>query len=393
MKASPPDFSEEVLVNVLALDRAFTDFEFLHVYLGPPRYLRAAAKIAPSRAYGRLRELLGRLDSAGVPDEAPRCRRTYIRDFMTCVLAQVEAFILRKRRRLPETVSRLMAAPLPLPFSLEPRIAEVQRELRTMGFRTVAEFDRSKKLRKFRTRTELVDYALGFLDEASSRIARRCSGVFGFDLLAKLRACRVKVVVPRADEPSCFYRYEGGGRGILGLALRKEFSESYLQNFISHEGVPGHHLYYLVKQHRIDRGEGDAIDLVDTFYSPENVVNEGLAVCSDRLFGRLTDDAAHLSAQIEKLLHRAFYNAWHRVNVQRRALEARLLRLLRGELGFSEERLAAQLRYHTREARYYSPAYPLGIGLVEEIAGRLPPAQVPRLYAQHSAATLRRLAP
>jgi deoxyhypusine synthase len=38
------------LVCILALDRAFTGFEFLHVYLGPRRYRQAAARLRPEQA-------------------------------------------------------------------------------------------------------------------------------------------------------------------------------------------------------------------------------------------------------------------------------------------------------------------------------------------------------
>ncbi|MCX5797057.1 MAG: hypothetical protein NTY77_16310 [Elusimicrobia bacterium] len=373
-------FAEEVLVNILALDRAFKDFEFLHVCLAPERLRRRAARIPPARALARLRELQALLDSSGLSDEAPRFRRTYARDLLACVIAQAEVFVFKKRRPFPETVRRLLAAELIAPFDLERELARFRALLRGQGFSSAAEFSRSKRKVRFSSRRRLSDYVLGFVDRTAAKLGGRlrrlvCEG-------------ELRVAVPGRGDPPCFYRYEGGGRGTLGIALETEFTENFLHNFVSHEAVPGHHLYYLLKQRRVDRGRTDALDLVDTYYSPENAVNEGLAVNSDRLYGPVLDDSSQLSAQVEKFLHRVFYNCWHRVNIARRPPEALALDILRRELGYSEAVIRGRLRYHVRQARYYSPVYPIGIRAVEQAARRLSRRELPQLYAQQSVSTL-----
>ncbi|MDD5628159.1 MAG: hypothetical protein PHU21_03780 [Elusimicrobia bacterium] len=383
-------FAEEVLVNVLALDRAFKDFEFLHVSLAPARLRGRASRIRPARALARLRELYEQVDASGLSDEAPRFRRTYAQDFLRCVIAQAETFVCAKRRDFAQTVSRLMAAPILEPFDLEQELAELQALLRRQGFKSVAEFNLSKRKLSFSSRNRLADYVLGFVDEVAAKLSSRCGKVFGCDLKALISSSKLRITAPKKGDPPCFYRYEGRGRGSLGIALQTEFSENFLRNFISHEAVPGHHLYYLLKQQRVDRGRTDAIDLVDTYYSPENVVNEGLAVNADRLYGQVLDDSSQLSAQVEKFLHRVFYNCWHRRNIERRPFEALALRILRRFMGHSEARIAGQLRYHVREARYYSPVYPLGIRLVERLAKGLALAELPALYAQQSVSTLKK---
>jgi len=64
-----------------------------------------AARIPVARARGALEELLEGLDAAGIPDEAPDYRRTYYRDYLRCVLAQLDTFVFRRRRPFPETLA------------------------------------------------------------------------------------------------------------------------------------------------------------------------------------------------------------------------------------------------------------------------------------------------
>jgi hypothetical protein len=386
-------FSEEALVCILAMDNAFPDYEFIHVYLGGLRYRRQAAKLSADQAYRRLKELAKQINVSGITDEPPRWRKTYVLDLINCVLAQYETFVLKKRNPFVETVSRLTAAP-PLPqFRLEPELLRLRAKLRDMGFKSIPEFERSKKRLKFKSRGALTDHVYISLETIINRLAKKCGGAFGFDLKKELNPARLKITVPGKDEPPCFYRYEGSGRGTMGVEIRAEFTEAYLQGFIAHEAVPGHHLYYIVKQKRIERGETDALDCMDTFYSPENAVNEGLAVCSDRLFGQLLDEPAHFSSRFEKFLHRVMYNSWHDVNVLHRASDAGMLRLCENEFGFLKTQLAAKLRYYTRDARFYTPAYPLGIAAIERFPKGLQVNLIPRLYEQHSINTLRRLLP
>ena len=385
-------YAEEVVLNVLALDKAFTDYELFHAYLGPRRLRERAARIPVARARQALERLREDLETAGIPDEAPDYRRTYYRDFLGCVLAQVDTFVLRRRGRpFAQRVESLMAAPVPRPFALEAGLRRLKAELREAGFRSVQEYRRAKKQVRFQRRTQLADYVYAIVDDVTAQLTRRGAPAFPADLRRLLSLSRLRVVAPRADEPPCFYRYEGNYRGTLGLALERDFSEPFVRAFVLHEAMPGHHLYYLLKQDQLDRGGADILAGTDTFYSPENPINEGLAVCADMSFGRMLDPMTHLGVQVEKFLHRVFYNAWHQVNVARSRLDARLLRLLREELDFAEPVLRQKLAYHTRSARYYTPVYSLGIAAVERLAPVLGPERLHLLYRQHSINTLRKL--
>ena len=383
--------AEEIVLNVLALNKAFKGYELFHAYLGPRRLRERAARIPVARARGALEELLEGLDAAAIPDEAPDYRRTYYRDYLHCVLAQLDTFVFRRRRPFPETLASLMASPVPRPFRLQADLAPLKAELRRAGFRSIHEYRKARAPVRFQRRAQLADYVYEIVDEVTTQLTRRGAPPFPGGLRRLLARSRLRVVIPRPDEPPCFYRYDGDYRGTLGVALDRDFSAPVVRAFVLHEVIPGHHLYYMLKQDQIDRGDADALVGADTFYSPENPVNEGLAVCADMSFGPMLDPMTHLGVQVEKFLHRVVYNAWHQVNVGRSRTDARLLRLLREEVGFKEAEIRQKLAYHTRSARYYTPVYPVGIVAVERTAPLLGPDRLFLLYRQHSANTLRKL--
>ena len=369
---------EESLLRILALDRAFRDCEFIHANLLPAGLMRAARRMSPARAF----EELGRWRPEGLSDDYPDFRRTYWEDFIDCALAQAEVFAFGRRRPFVRTLTRLMATPPPPPFDLEAELERLSAELRRMGYSSLAEYNRKKRRVRLRSRREMVRLLEGIVRDVSDRL---CADP---GLAPLLKRSRVRIVTPRPGEPPCFYKYEGDYRGVVGIASRREFAEAYLRGFVYHELLPGHHLYYLLKQRQFET-EGDPLVGLDTYYSPENPVNEGLAVCSDLLFGPLLDAPARLAVCVEKFLHRVFYNAWHSVNVRRRGVGKDVLALLRGEGGYGTGFIRSRLAYHTREARYYTPAYPIGVRLVEKTASGL---EDPRLlFRQHSARTLKRM--
>ncbi|HBL19170.1 MAG: hypothetical protein A2X36_14820 [Elusimicrobia bacterium GWA2_69_24] len=384
-------FAEELLIQVLALDRAFADQELFHAYLGPRDLKPAAARIPPLKALAALKRLEGELDARGPADDAPGFRRTYYRDFLACVIAQAELFAFRRRRPFVPAMTALMGAPPPPPFALDAELRRVRAHLRAGGYSSIARYNREKRRIRFAGRRELERFVRDILDRVRADLLTRCRGFFPFDLRGLLDRSRLSFIQPRAGEPPCFYRYEGNGAGTVGIALRREFSESYLRGFVLHELIPGHHLYYLLKQRQVERGGADLLLGADTFYSPENPVNEGLAVCADRVFGPVLEAPDFLAVQVEKFLHRAFYNAWHRVNVQRRPVGRAIGELLAREAGFTAATIRSKFSYHTRVARHYAPVYPIGIRLIEEATQALDRRALPLLYCQHSMRTLAKL--
>jgi len=383
-------FSEEALVRVLALDKAFKDTELFHVYLGPSRLKALAKRLDPARACADLRAMLEGLPASGLKDEYPDYRRTYARDFIVCVLAQADAFIFRRRRPFAGLMTELLACPPPGPFDLDRELARLRPALREQGYSSIADYNARKPKIRFGSRRRMTAYVRGILDEVSSKLASRCRRLFPFSLKPLFERSRLRIVEPGRGMPPCFYHYDGACSGTVAIALQREFSESYIRGFVLHELVPGHHLYYLLKQRQVEE-EGDPLVGADTYHSPENPVNEGLAVCSDRIFGAVLDSRSALAVQVEKFLHRTFYNAWHAENILRRGVPQRLLGILRREAGFGEALIRQRLGYHNRQARFYTPVYPLGIHLVEEASRRLDPRGRLLLYRQHSANTLKRL--
>jgi hypothetical protein len=175
----------------------------------------------------------------------------------------------------------------------------------------------------------------------------------------------------------------------VGLVYSKNVSKKFLKGFVRHEGVPGHFLYYCIKQYLADNGKTDAVSLIDTFYSPENCLNEGLAVCSDLIFSKLIPPQERAEVEAEKLLHNIFYNLWYSLNIESRnvSLEQKLLTEyfnLRG----GPERL---IKYFTKDERYYTPYYPYGIYYAQKYIPKIKKENIGFLYHQHSVNTLKKL--
>ena len=85
---------EQILVNILALDKGFEEFEFIHSYLGDPAYKKQAAGISVAGGYEQLKTIL-KCGLNEIEDEYPYFRRTYIRDLVISVLSQADVFVFK----------------------------------------------------------------------------------------------------------------------------------------------------------------------------------------------------------------------------------------------------------------------------------------------------------
>jgi len=104
------------------------------------------------------------------------------------------------------------------------------------------------------------------------------------------------VVIPRPDEPPCFYRYDGDYRGTLGVALDRDFSAPVVRAFVLHEVIPGITCITCSSRTRSIAGRGRP-GRRGHLLLPENPVNEGLAVCADMSFGPMLDPMTHLACR------------------------------------------------------------------------------------------------
>ncbi|EKD50890.1 MAG: hypothetical protein ACD_62C00400G0004 [uncultured bacterium] len=381
----------QILLNILALDKGFEEFEFIHSYLGPPIIRKLSAKIPVKMAYENL-HTLRELVRSDFDDEPPFYRATYVDDLIQSVLAQTEYFVLGVRSDSTKSLAeRFLGFETLPPYDLGEELRVLREGLDDYGYGSVGEYRKARQLLTFASPQQLSRYVHRLCDELSLRIKNRLAPLFHFDMAPLLNRSQLRVTATKKDDPPCFYRYLGDFHGMVGLSVKKNYFRDYLENFITHEILPGHHFYYLVKQQYLNSGTGDALMAIDTYYSPENLINEGLAVNSDLLFGEAWDARTSCTLAIDKYLHKIYHNAWHALNVSCGRPDPLCQDILESEFGLSRVEALTRLNYFTQEARWYTPSYSQGIHHVGHFINACGRALVPLLYGQHSVNTLKKL--
>ncbi|MDR0953701.1 MAG: hypothetical protein LBM71_05980 [Elusimicrobiota bacterium] len=381
------DILEEILINLLALDKGFEDYEFFHCFLGEREYLKKASLIKFEDAYLFLKHTLTNLDSFDINDTAPYYRKTYIKDLLVCVITQVEKFVYKKKISFSKVETALSASSILPPFDIAWEFAVSDTKIRELTGLTTKEFRRQKNatLNGFK---EIKKYSQKIIDDNLQKALEYSPFFKQFNLKTIINKMDIHIVNKTPNNSPCFFKYDGNYCATMGLLHTNNVQETAINAFVLHEGVPGHFLYYCIKQYLADRGQGDKITLLDTFYSPENCINEGLAVCSYLVFDKLVSSLNRATIEVEKILHKIFYNLWYDVNIKHMdtKLERELLKLF--NILPSANRL---IKYFTKDEKYYAPYYPLGIYYGENIIPKIKKENLGFLYQQHSVNTLKKL--
>jgi hypothetical protein len=382
------DIAQKILLNLLALDKGFEQYEFYHCFLGGKNTIKKASSINFGDAYLFLKNTLADIDRLDISDGFPYYRKTYIKDLLACVIAQADKFVYNRKIRFVKLEEALTASPILPPFDIARSFAAADKKIKALGFGDIRAFRRleAERVNGFK---EVKKYSRLCVEEFLQAAVSYAPLFKQFDLKAIINKMQIKIVNEAVNGSPCFFKYEGNYKGTMGLARTKDVSKPFLRGFVMHEGVPGHFLYYCIKQYLADSGLGDALTLLDTFYSPENCLNEGLAVCSHLVFDRLVAPWQRASTEAEKVLHQIFYNLWRSANISmaETSLERRLLARDFNLLG-GPERLT---KYFVKNEKYYTPYYPYGIYYGENIIPKIKKENLGFLYQQHSVNTLKKL--
>lgn len=378
----------DILVNILALEKGFEDYEFIHAYLGPPELKNKASKIDCKTAYNYLLNIYNELDTS-IENVFPYFRRTYIEDLLKSVLLQADFFIFNKQGgEFDEIVETLQAFELIPSFNIEKELDELNKFSNKSGLKSVKDLKNHRQKILFKNKKELENYIAQVIDEFAGITSQKYSDIFGFDIKKLFSKSKIEVTSTKKDDPPCYYFYKEENKGVLGIKLKNQFTKEYIKSFICHEIIPGHHLYYLIKQYYIDNHSLDVINTLDTFYSPENIINEGLAVNADLIFGDFLDIGVLATIKIEKFLHKLFYNIWYLVNIENKKIDKIYYDILKHEIGFPDELIEARIKYYTVDDKYYTPSYPIGTFFVEKAIEKIGTQNIPKLYFQNSLNTL-----
>jgi hypothetical protein len=301
---------------------------------------------------------------------------------------QADKFVYRRRLPFARLEEALTASPLLSPFDIASAFAAADKKVKALAGADIKEIRREKGhcLNGFK---EIKKYAKAKYDENLDAMQQYAPLFKQFDLKEITRKMRIRIVGETPHNTPCFFKYDGNYRGTMGIMYAGTANTDFLDGFVMHEGVPGHFLYYCIKQYLADKGRGDAVTLLDTLYSPENCLNEGLAVCSHLIFDKLVQPRCRAMIETQKILHKIFYNLWYSANI--RPVDTSLeLRLLARHFSLSggPRRL---IKYFTKDEKYYTPYYPYGIYYGESLIPRLKPENKGFLYHQHSVNTLKKL--
>lgn len=88
-----------------------------------------------------------------------------------------------------------------------------------------------------------------------------------------------------------FYRYRGGGRGVLRLPGGRPLRAAELRRLACHEGYPGHHLQAVVAEAQFRETGWPELGVVP-LYGPRTAVFEGLAALAETRAPSSPEDAA-----------------------------------------------------------------------------------------------------
>jgi hypothetical protein len=379
------------LVNVLALDKLFYDFEFIHSYIGPQELKILAKKKDPKKAYQSLKDFYKQIDYE-IKDEFPFFRKTYIKDFIRSVLVQVDFFVFKNNKlEFKNIVEDIHGSKLIPKFNIEYELEKLEKFINNLGYKSIIEFRKKDKKISFDNRRKLIQHINKIIYEFYEITLQKYSKIFSIDLNYIFEKSNIKIEESKIKAP-CYYIYNGNYKAKVGLKLKKKYSDSYLRGFICHEVLPGHHFYYLVKQYLINNNKIDLINSMDTFYSPENIINEGLATNADLILNDKLDEKVLGLIKIEKFLHKIFYNIWHVYNIEKRSeINKNYCEILTQEIGFTKNLMAKRIKYFSNYEKYYAISYPIGLFYVEKYLKKLGLENLMFFYGQNSLNTIKKI--
>lgn len=370
--------NNEILKNILSLEDHFDDYEFIHAYLGPEEYKIKVND--PKIPYNYINNILINNDVAQT-DEFPYFRKTYIKDFINSITKQAEFYIFKNDKLdFIKIIEGLFAVKLMPKFNLEEELNKTNK-------------DDLKKINEkisFNSSEELKNY----IDSVINTLSSKMITLYGKqipELEKVIKLSKIDIVNNEEANPPCFYKYNGNYKGTVGFKFKNQYLKYYIDSFLMHEVMPGHHLYYLLRQNFVDTNKIDPIIYIDTFYSPENIINEGLAINTDLILNKGLDSSVSAMLKKEKLYHKVMYNCWYDLNINKKEADPICEHILCDNMGYSKAYKDSMVEYFTVSDKYYAPCYPIGGFVVEKAINVIGTDRLKYFYPQHSVSTINKL--
>lgn len=381
---------DEIADVTVALDPHFPDYEFIHTCLYTKKKT-AADDLTVKQIYKRLHLLQERLWSE-VPDSYPSFRRTYLEDFITSVITQMEYFIFRRRKQgLKNVVEKLYGLKLMPVFNLDDEYADLLGRIKSAGSASVIEFKNRTRKVHIGSTAELKAKIKNKIKHLIKISDKALTPYFG-SIRNMLDESGITIEINKSASPPCYYFHEKGNRGTAGIRFNTIFRQYYFEQFICHELIPGHHFYYAVKNHLLHTNKMDKVFCLDTYYSPENIINEGISTNIDLVLRDHIGDTLAILLKLEKFYHKVIYNCWYEALIEKKGnVISRYRKILTEELGESEQACGRTLDYFLKKEKLYTPCYPTGIGCIESFIKSAGVGYLPFLYLQHSVNSIHKL--
>jgi len=383
--------TENIIKNILAISSHIKEYEFVHTYFGPPRILKEAKKIKIKDAYNYLLSVRGKLKKF-IPDEFPYFRGTYYRDIIDSALIQAELFVFKnKKYSFKKTVETLFAVKLPPLINLSAARTRMYSELKKSGYLSVTQLRKDSDWHGFKNFKELDHFIAREVKTIFKSHDKAFGKYFDFDIKKSFDKFNLVVEKSKRGMPDCYYYYRGNYKGVMGLKFRDKFDLSHIKNLIGHEILPGHHFYYLVKESLFRNKKIDLGVTLDTFYSPETIINEGLAMSVDVLFGGILDAKVRLKGLAAKYLYAVLYNIWYSKFILKKKYK-KYQDIIGAELGFNKKDEKFWMNFYLGpEWRYYAVSYAIGSYYVDGFLKKHGVKNARYLYNQQSVNTIKKL--
>jgi hypothetical protein len=364
------------------------------VYFGDEDILQEASEIDLTQAYNRLKYIRGKIEEV-VDDRFPYYRATYLKNLLDSILTQVDLFYFNSNEvnmSFKEVIEKLYGFTVPPSIDTTKYRNILMDEISEDGFTSLKDYYHNQDTLYIQQFSEIDSYLHHHLHGLTGRFKKVYKDHFGkIDIDKILELSKIDVIKAEEGMPSCYYYYSGNYHGTMAVALQQEYSERRVNSLIAHEIFPGHHFYYLVKEYLYNNQFIDMGVTLDTFISPEVVINEGLAMAVDVLFFDVVDRKAKINGLLEKYIHQNLYNIWHARYISHESYE-RYLEVLSDEIGLPDEKIKELTAYYLGDLwKYYTVSYAMGSYYVDRFINECGRENVHYLYSQHSVQTLNKL--
>ncbi|MDR1684699.1 MAG: hypothetical protein LBR90_04500 [Elusimicrobiota bacterium] len=198
--------TQDILINLLALEKGFLDYEFYHCFLGDKSLLKAAARINFDDAYLFLKNTASDIDNLDIEDAFPCYRKTYIKDLLACALAQADKFVYKRKIPFTKLEEALTSSKILPPFNIRREFALADKKISALAGCTIEEL-RKRPAPLLNGFKEIKKYARNILEDNLQAALGYAPLFKQFNLKEIINKMQVRIVNRAPNGAPCFFKY------------------------------------------------------------------------------------------------------------------------------------------------------------------------------------------